>query len=73
MLLQEGVPEELYVRYEPFKGQRITQQVFRPGGLPVKNVKAIGNQMTVKAIDRLSVTKPRWWQDEAKSPPGVLL
>jgi len=72
-VLEEGTPEEVFVRYKKFKGQRIFQQVFRPGEVPIKGVKARGNQMTVKAIDRISVNKPRWWKQNQKSPRGVVM
>lgn len=64
-------PAELYVRYKPSKNQRIHQQLFRPRDIPVKGVQARGNQMTVKVIDRVSATRPRWWQDD-DGPRGVL-
>jgi hypothetical protein len=45
--------------------------VFKPGELPVKGVKARGNQMTTKKIEKISLKTPRWW--EGKSPRGAFL
>ncbi|MCL1888188.1 MAG: DNA topoisomerase IV subunit A, partial [Kiritimatiellaeota bacterium] len=72
LLLQEGVPEALYVKYKPAKSQRINQQVFNPSEVIVKGVSARGIQMTSKDIERLAVEKPRWWQDGEDAPKGML-
>ncbi len=66
---------ELYVKYKPAKGQKIHQQIFKPGDVLVKGVQARGNQMTMKAVDRIAAgpAKPRWWQDDGgDAPRGVL-
>lgn len=72
-LLQIGTPDEVYLKYKPAKRQRITQQVFHPKDMPVKGVKARGNQMTAKAVSRVSIKKPSWWDDDNGHPKGVLL
>lgn len=64
---------EVYVKYAAAKAQRIHQQIFSPSQVPVKGVKARGNQMTGKSISKLSVSKPRWWNDDEAHPKGVLL
>ena len=63
LLFEDTNPTEIYVKYKPAKGQRIHQQVFHPADIPVKGAKAKGNQMTAKAISRISIVKPRWWKD----------
>ncbi len=65
--------DDVYVKYSPAKAQRIHQQVFSPSQVPVKGVKARGNQMTGKKISRLSLSKPRGWGDGDGDPKGVLL
>jgi topoisomerase-4 subunit A len=72
-IFQEGTPEEIYVKYKPAKGQRLHQQVFNPSEVAVKGVKARGNRMTVKDIDKLSLRKPAWWDDEDAGPRGALI
>lgn len=72
VLLVEGTPERLYLKYKPAKGQRIHQQMFKPGDVPVKGVKSRGNQMTAKTVDRIETTKPRWWNDRDDTPEGRL-
>lgn len=73
LLFQEGCPEQLYLKYKPAKGQRIHQQMFRPGDVPVKGAKARGNQMTAKRIARIATEKPRWWDDTQASPKGRMV
>jgi topoisomerase-4 subunit A len=71
-LLVEGTPERLYLKYKAAKGQRIHQQIFKPGDVPLKGVKTRGNQMTAKTIDKIETTKPRWWSDDDATPEGRL-
>ncbi|MDA1043933.1 MAG: DNA topoisomerase IV subunit A [Verrucomicrobia bacterium] len=73
LLLEEGTPEVLYIRYKKAKRQRITQQMFRPNEVPVKNVKSRGNQLTCKAIDKIATRKPTWWNDDENHPMGVTI
>ena len=61
LLLLEGTPEALYVKYSPAKGQRIVQQQFNPSDIAVKGVKARGNRMTTKSIKYIAVEPGRWW------------
>jgi topoisomerase-4 subunit A len=71
-LMVEGTPETLFIKYKPAKSQRIHQQVFSPAEVMIKGVSARGIQMTSKDIAKLAVEKPRWWEDDAESPKGVL-
>lgn len=73
LLFQDAPVPELYVEYKPAKGQRIHQQTFKPEQVPVKGVAAKGNQLTSKAVARLSVGRPRWWKDDEAAPPGKTL
>jgi len=72
LFLADDEPEEIYVKYKPAKGQRIHQQLFRIGDLPVIGVKAWGSIMAPKEIQNISKRKPRWWKDDEPSPPGIL-
>jgi topoisomerase-4 subunit A len=73
VLLADDDPETIFVKYSAAKGQRIHQQVFHPRTVPVKSVKATGNQMTAKAIEKIAMARPRWWEDDADVPRGLVL
>lgn len=73
LMLVEGCPEELYLRYRPAKGQRIHQQFFKTEGLLVKGSKAKGNRLTTKSIQYIDTKPGRWWRDDEETPQGVLL
>jgi len=73
LLLQEGCPGELYLRYRPAKGQRIHQQRFDTKGLLVKGAKARGNRLTTKSVQYIDTQPGRWWRKDEESPQGVLL
>lgn len=64
LLFDDTDPEQLFVKYKPAKHQRIGQQVFAMGNVPVKSAKARGNQMTVKSIKYVRTSKPRGWSDD---------
>jgi len=72
LLIEEGTPDSIYIKYKPAKSQRIHQQEFTPSEVLVKGVSAKGIQMTSKDISRLSTKKPSWWDDSEKSPKGQL-
>ena len=73
LLLLEGCPEEIYLRYRPAKGQRIHQQFFKTEGLLVKGAKARGNRLTTKSIQYIDTKPGRWWRTDEDTPQGVLL
>lgn len=73
LLLVEGTPETIYLKYKPAKGQRIHQQSFTPAEVLVKGVSARGIQMTSKDIAKIDTQLPRWWENDAETPKGVLL
>lgn len=64
LVFKDDDPAEIYVKYKPAKGQRKHKELFKPKEMPVKGVKARGNQMTFKAIAAISVGKPSWWDSE---------
>jgi len=75
LILEEGTPEAIYVKYNKAKGQRIYQQRFTPSDIAVKGIKSRGNRMTTKSIKYIGTEPGRWWdQDDAGvMPEGVLL
>jgi topoisomerase-4 subunit A len=73
LLLMEGCPEEIFVRYRAAKNQRINQQSFQTKELLVKGVKAKGKRLTTKSIQYIDVKPGRWWRDDEETPQGVLL
>lgn len=74
-LFTEGTPDNVYIKYKNMKGLRIRQQVFHPSDIAVKGVKARGNQITAKTIERIAfveanASKPRWWDaSDVPAPP----
>jgi topoisomerase-4 subunit A len=75
LLLTEGTPESLYVKYRPAKNQRIHQQRFNPADTPMKGAKARGNRLSSKSIKYIDTQPGRWWDksDDGSYPEGVLL
>lgn len=73
LLLQEGCPEEIYVRYRPAKGQRIHQQFFKLESLSVRGAKTKGNRLTTKSVQYIDTKPGRWWRTDEETPPGVLI
>ena len=75
LLLTDGTPEALYVKYNPAKNQRIHQQRFLPADTPEKSAKARGNRLSSKGIKYIDIQPGRWWDksDDGDIPDGVLL
>ena len=75
LLLTDGTPEALYVKYKPAKNQRIHQQRFLPADTPEKSAKARGNRLSSKGIKYIDIQPGRWWDksDDGDIPDGVLL
>ncbi len=71
--LQEGTPETIYVKYKPVKHQRVNQQAFAPGDVALRSASTRGIQMTSKDISKVDSSKPRWWDDNEKSPKGLFI
>ncbi len=72
LLCLKDVPDKIYVKYKPAKGQRINQQMYKPKQALVKSVKARGIQLTAKDIAKIDTKPGRWWDKKVKSPPGTL-
>ena len=68
-----GMPETLFVKFRPAKGQKIHQQQFDLKEVVVRGSSARGRQMTTKAISRVSPTKGAWWDETEAPSKGVLL
>ncbi len=64
MLFVEGTPDEIYVKYKPAPHQKVNQQKIKPSDLEVKTHKSRGNQVSIKKISKLSVERPRGWDDK---------
>jgi topoisomerase-4 subunit A len=63
LLFKDDDPQDVFVRYKPAKGQRKHQEHFKAGKMPIKGVRARGNQMTFKKIAYIDTVKGRWWQE----------
>ena len=74
LILANGTPESLYVKFKPVKNQKIHQQVFKPANTPSKNPKARGNKLTVKSIKYVDIEPGRWWDktNDGEIPDDVL-
>lgn len=70
VLLLDGCPESIYVRYRPAKGQRIHQQEFHPQDLLLRGARAKGNRLTTKSIQYIDIKPGRWWRNDAAELSG---
>lgn len=84
LFFQSGCPDIFYVKFKPFKNQRLFQQTFEPkkqvekGGemrdsVEVRGAGAKGIQMTTRPVARIATAKPTWWDDAQETSKGVLL
>jgi len=65
LFFEPDTPEQLFLRYKPAPYQKINQQTCRPGDVMVKNVKALGNQLSIKEISSITSKPTRGWDPEA--------
>ncbi len=75
-IFTEGVPETIWIKYKPAKGQRIMQKMFSPEEeVAVKGIKAKGKQITSKPIQYISVaeTPPKFWDETVPTDRGRLI
>lgn len=72
LLFKEGCPERIYVKFRPAKNQRVHQSHFDPKETAVRGASAKGVQMTTKAIAKVAVLKPSWWNDAEGDVKGGL-
>lgn len=73
LLLEEGTPEEVFVKFAPMKNQRVHQLKVQVSDYALKGAKAKGNQLTAKKIKNLGTKKPRNWDDESDLDPNAVL
>ncbi len=73
LLLEEGAPEEVYVKFAPMKNQRVHQLKVKVADYAVKGAKTKGNQLTAKKIKNLGTKKPKNWDDESDLDPNAVL
>lgn len=73
LLLEEGAPEEVFVKFAPMKNQRVHQLKAKVADYQVKGAKAKGNRLTSKKIQNLGIKKPRNWDDESDLDPNAVL
>jgi topoisomerase-4 subunit A len=73
LLLEEGAPELIYIKFVPVKGQRVHQQLLKVADYGVKSAKSKGYQITMKKILNLGSKKPRNWDDDSNTAPGAAL
>ena len=67
LILEEGEPEKIYLKFKPAKGQRVHQMEVEVKPLEIRGAKTWGNQVSFKAIESASVKKPREWDENASS------
>jgi topoisomerase-4 subunit A len=65
LFFEPDTPETLYIRYKPAPYQKINQQTCSPGDITVKNVKALGNQVSIKEVASITSKPTRGWDSEA--------
>lgn len=63
LLLADGCPEKVYMKFRRAKNQRIHQAFFDSREVTVRGASARGIQMTTKSISRISSSYPAWWDD----------
>jgi len=73
LLLEEGAPEEVFVKFAPMKNQRVHQLKVKVADYAVKGAKTKGNQLTAKKIKNLGTKKPKNWDDESDLDPNAVL
>ena len=62
LLLQEGCPERLYMKFKRVKNQRVHQAFFEPQKVAVRGAGTLGVILTTKAIETISSACPSWWE-----------
>lgn len=70
LLLQEGRPERIYVKFRPAKNQRVHQAYYDTADLQLRSASARGLQLTTKSVARISTTKPSWWSGSDDGEKG---
>jgi topoisomerase IV subunit A len=70
--LEEGTPEQLFIRYKPVPRQKINQQTCKPKELAVKGAKARGKQISIKSISNIGSKPTKNWEPDAATTEVVL-
>ncbi len=65
LFFEPDTPAELYIKYKPAPYQKVNQQTANPSEIMVKNVKARGNQISIKEVSSVNSKPPRSWDPEA--------
>lgn len=65
LFFEPDTPAEIFIRYKAAPYQKVNQQVCKPGDVPVKTAKAIGNQLSIKEVAAINSKPPRGWDAEA--------
>ena len=65
LMLEEGTPKELYIRYKPAPHQKISQQTCDPSEVEVKSAKTRGRQISIKDVGSITSKPTRGWDAEA--------
>ena len=68
LLLADGAPKSIFIKYKPVKNQRIHQQQFNPSETLIKSPKAKGNRLTNKPIKYIDIKPGKWWD---KNDSGI--
>lgn len=63
LLLTDGCPEKVYMKFRRVKNQRVHQAFFDPREVTLRGASARGIQMTTKSISCISSSHPAWWDD----------
>ncbi len=61
LLLVNGTPDALFVKYKPARNQRVRQQSFRLADIAVKSARTRGTRLTAKPIKYIGFRPGRWW------------
>jgi topoisomerase-4 subunit A len=65
LFLEEGTPEQLYIRYKPASYQKVSQQTCQPGDIEERGPKTKGRQISIKEVAKVDRKPPRGWDPEA--------
>ena len=71
LLLQEGCPERLYMKFKRVKNQRVHQAFFEPQKVAVRGAGTLGVILTTKAIEKMSSERPSWWEASEGEEVGL--
>ena len=73
LLFADGPVQAFFVRYAADAAQKIGQQEFDAGKVPVREPKARGCLMSAKRIASIAASRPADWDDSLNGPRGVFM